>query len=105
MTASFDLAPLIDLVIAITLVEFAAIVLHHRITGGGVAPRDFALNMLSGLCLMLALRSLAHDAGTAWVGGFLLAAGIAHGSDIWRRWRRPAGASSNGPGTPPREIA
>ena len=105
MTASFDLAPLIDLVIAITLVEFAAIVLHHRITGGGVAPRDIALNLLSGLCLMLALRSLAHNAGATWVAGFLLAAGIAHGSDIWRRWRRPSGASSNGSGTPPREIA
>ena len=91
MNESFGVAQLVDLVIAVTLLECAALALYHRATGRGVAPREFALNMLSGLCLMLALRSLAHDAGAAWVAAWLLAAGVAHGTDIWLRWRRRAG--------------
>ncbi len=84
------IALLIDLVIVFTLLEGAALVVYHRITGKGVAPRDFALNMASGLCLMLALRCLAHGAGAAWVALFLVAAGLAHGTDLWLRWRRGA---------------
>lgn len=84
------IAPLIDLVIVFTLAEGAVLAIYHRITGRGVALREFALNMVSGLCLMLALRCLAHDAGTAWVALFLVAAGLAHGTDLWWRWRRGA---------------
>jgi hypothetical protein len=87
--ASF-IAPLIDLVILITAVEGLALAFYHRATGRGVAPRDFAANMVSGLCLMLALRAAVHDAGATWVALLLLAAGIAHGSDIVRRWHRGA---------------
>lgn len=79
---------LIDLVIGFTLLEAVALLLFHRVTGRGVAPCDFALNMASGLCLMLALRCLAHDAGAAWVALCLLAAGMAHCTDLWQRWRR-----------------
>jgi hypothetical protein len=82
------IANLIDLVIAFTLVECAALALYHRVTGRGVAPREFVVNMASGLCLMLALRCLARDAGATWVALFLLVAGLAHGTDIWLRWRR-----------------
>lgn len=82
------IAQVIDLVIAFTLIECAALALWHRFTGKGVAPRDFAMNMVSGLCLMLALRGLAHDVGAAWVASCLLAAGVAHGTDILMRWRR-----------------
>jgi hypothetical protein len=84
------IAQVIDLVIAFTLVECVLLALYHRVTGKGVAPRDFGMNMLSGLCLMLALHCLARDAGAAWIALFLLAAGIAHGTDIWMRWRRDA---------------
>lgn len=105
MSASFSLASLIDVAIAVTLVEMVALALHHRLTGRGVSPGEVGLNMLAGLCLMLALRSLAHDAGPAWVASFLAAAGIAHATDLRQRWLRPAAASTNGPGTPPRGIA
>jgi len=92
MNDGLRLAQIIDLVIAFTLVECAALVLYHRATGRGVAPHDFLVNMASGLCLMLALRCLARDAGAAWVALFLFAAGLAHGTDIWMRSRR---ASTN----------
>ena len=82
------IASLVDLVIVFTLIEGLVLLLVHRATGKGVAPREFLLNMVSGLCLMLALRALVHDAGAAWVAMCLLAAGVAHGTDLWVRWRR-----------------
>ena len=90
MNESFGIAQLIDAVIVFTVLECAALATYHRVTGRGVALRDFVLSMLSGLCLMLALRCLARDAGAAWIAMFLLAAGAAHGTDIWMRWKRPA---------------
>ena len=82
------IASLVDLVIAFTLIEGAALLLYHRAAGRGVAPRDFLLNMASGLCLMLALRAFARDAGVTWIALCLLSAGLAHGADLWMRWRR-----------------
>ena len=90
MIDSFSIAQLVDAVIAFTLLECAALVAYHRVTGRGVAPREFVLNGVSGLCLMLALRSLARDAGAVWVALFLLLAGAAHITDIVLRWRRRA---------------
>ncbi|MEO8281709.1 MAG: hypothetical protein ABI564_18565 [Ideonella sp.] len=87
-------APLIDLVIGVTLVEALALLLVHYFSGKGVAPLDFLANMVSGLCLMLALRSSVRDAGVAWLALFLLAAGVAHGIDILMRWRRRTGSAA-----------
>jgi hypothetical protein len=92
---ALDLRPLIDAVIAFTVLEGVALAVWHRATGGGVAPRDFGMNLLSGLCLMLALRALAHGAGVGWVALWLIGAGAAHGSDLWRRWQRRGRAASN----------
>ncbi|MES1161828.1 MAG: hypothetical protein ABUL50_02040 [Rhizobacter sp.] len=89
------IALLIDLVIVFTLVEAVALALYHRVSGHGVAPRDFLVNMVSGLCLMLALRCLVRDAGTAWVALCLLAAGLAHGTDLWLRWRSGSRAGAS----------
>lgn len=79
---------LVDAVIAFTLCEGLLLTWWHYRTGRGVAPSQFLANLVSGLCLMLALRSaLAHGAGAVmllWV----MAAGLAHGVDLWRRWRR-----------------
>lgn len=92
MIENFSIAQIIDAVIVFTLVECAALVLYHRRTGRGVAVRDFFANMVSGLCLMFALRCLATDAGVATVALFLMAAGVAHGVDILMRWKRSARA-------------
>jgi hypothetical protein len=97
MIASFSMAQLVNAVFVFTLIECLVLVAYHRSTGKGVAPRDFLANMVSGLCLMLALRSLAVDAGAAWVAVCLAAAGAAHGVDMLMRWKRStrnAGSSS-----------
>jgi hypothetical protein len=88
MRESIDMASLVDIVIAITLIECCVLVAYRRSTGSGVALPDFVVNMVSGLCLMLALRCMAVDAGTALVAAFLVAAGVAHFTDIAMRWRR-----------------
>lgn len=88
MIENFGIAQIIDAVILFTLIECVVLVIYHRRTGRGVAVRDFFANMVSGLCLMFALRCLATDAGAAAVALFLLAAGLAHGVDILMRWKR-----------------
>ena len=88
MNPMLSMAVIVDAVIAVTLLEFAVLLAWPRRSGRGIAPRDFALNMVSGLCLMLALRCAVREAGTAWIVLLLLCAGLAHGADILGRWRR-----------------
>lgn len=79
---------LIEVVIAFTLLEGAALLLYHRLTGKGVAPREFAANLLSGLCLMLALRAVLAGTGWGWTAGWLLVSGLIHAGDLWHRWKQ-----------------
>jgi hypothetical protein len=79
---------LVDGVIAFLVVEVLALAVHHRLSGRGIAPREFVLNALSGLCLMLALRAALSGGAVSWIALALTAAGMAHGADLWLRWRR-----------------
>jgi hypothetical protein len=81
---------LIDLVIALTLVEALALALYHRRTGRGMAPLDFMPNLGAGLALMFALRATLSAAGWGWVAAGLMLAGLAHATDLRRRWQRAA---------------
>ena len=79
---------LIEIVIAVTLLEGVALTVYHRISGKGVAPREFAANLVSGLCLMLALRGVLAGSGWGWTALLLLVSGLIHVSDSWQRWKR-----------------
>ena len=81
-------AGLVDAIIALTLVEITVLLLYHHQTKRGLAPLDYLLNVISGLCLMLALRCAMS--GNAWyfISAFLLAAGFAHVTDIVLRLRK-----------------
>ena len=78
-----------DIAIAFTLLEGVALLAVHHWTGRGLPPRDYLLNLLAGLCLMLALRC-ALEAAWSVVPVFMMAAGTAHGCDIALRLRRKA---------------
>ena len=78
----------IDAVITLTLVEGMVLSLYRLGTGRGPRLCDFGLNLISGLMLMLALRSNIAAWGLAWTTAFLAAAGVMHASDIWLRWKR-----------------
>ena len=82
--------PVIDGVIAITLLEAVVLAVHHRLTRRGVPPSDFLATLASGLCLMLALRGALAGAAAPWVLLPLLLAGTTHALDLSRRWRRKA---------------
>ena len=71
----------------LTLAEAAWLAWLHRRRGGGVALADVALNMASGLCLMLALRLVLGGAAAPPVLLCLSASGALHAWDLWRRWR------------------
>ena len=88
MNEFFTSTALIDLVIAFTALEGVALAIYHCLTGRGVAADDYAVNLVAGLCLMLALRGAVGSAGWPWVAIWLLGAGMAHGADLWRRWKR-----------------
>ncbi len=82
----FSVTRLIDLVIGVTLLEALALWLWHRRTGRGVAPGQWALNLLSGLCLMAAVRGALTGAPWYGVALALAAAGAVHTADLARRW-------------------
>ena len=77
----------VDIAIVFTVVELCALVAWHSFTGRGLRPQDYALNLLSGLCLMLALKAAL---AALWQGMalMLIAAGVAHLSDLVLRSRR-----------------
>lgn len=78
----------IEAIIAFTLLEGMALAAYHRKTGKGVAPREFAANLVSGLCLMLALRGVLAGGWWGWTVFWLCASGLIHASDLWRRWQK-----------------
>ncbi len=76
---------LVELAMAVTLLEVVVLLLRRRATGRGPAPREYLPNAVSGLCLMVALHASLGDAGWPWLAGPLAAAGLAHAVDIWLR--------------------
>ena len=95
MTDLWQIRWLLDAVIVFTVLEGLGLWIHHRITGQGLAPNDYALNMLSGLCLMLAVRAAVSGLAWPWVAVCLSASGLAHGWDMQRRWRRQRSAAAS----------
>ena len=88
MMDSISNSQLIDMVIAVVLIECAVLISYHRFTKRGLAPKDYLLNLGAGLCLMLAVRGALVNAGWKWMVLCLMAAGLAHGADLWTRSRR-----------------
>ena len=84
---------LIDTIIVITLIEVAALLIYHQQTKRGLKPRDYLLNMASGLCLMLTLRCVMSGAAWYFSALWLTAAGLAHVADLAMRLRQPAHAN------------
>lgn len=86
MVSLFASGRVVDLMLAVTLVEAALLVLWRRRTGRGPAPVELLVNLLSGVCLMLALRAALIDAWWGWIACWLVAALLAHLLDLRRRW-------------------
>jgi hypothetical protein len=77
----------VDIAIAFITLETLALGLLHRLTGRGLAWREFGLTVLSGLSLMLALRCALTPGFWPGMALFLVTAGLVHGADLRDRWR------------------
>ena len=78
---------LIEFIIALTVLEACALLAYHRLTRKGLQPAQYALNLVAGLCLMLAVRSVLMDHHWLLTVLCLSSAGLAHWTDLWRRWQ------------------
>ena len=86
-------AIVVDIAIVFTLFELTALWLFYRWTGRGLAPDEYLLNGLSGLCLMLSLRAALASLWVLMALG-LMAAGVVHLIDLYRRTERIANRGS-----------
>lgn len=87
MSELFDSGRIVDLIVALLIVEAALLLGWRRITGRGPAATDLLANLLAGLFLLLALRAALVHAGWGWIAVCLGAALVAHVADVARRWR------------------
>jgi hypothetical protein len=77
----------VDVILGLIGLECALLAIYRRLTGRGVAMADVAANLLSGACLLLALRGALGGASWTWIAGALSAALLSHLADLRRRWR------------------
>lgn len=80
----------VDAVIAITVLETIALLAYHYTTKRSLTPRDYLLNVASGVCLMLALRCALSGSDWLYMSMWLVTAGMAHFADIAMRLRQGA---------------
>lgn len=87
MSELFASGQIVDLILALVVVEGVLLALLHRRRGVGVAPADLLGVLASGSALLLALRSALVGAPWTSTAAWLAAALIAHLVDLARRWR------------------
>ncbi len=87
MAELFASGRVLDLILAGMALEGLGLIVHHRATGRGVRPGRLLPNLLSGMCLLLAMRVGAAGAWWGWVSLALLGALACHLVDLRRAWR------------------
>ena len=90
---------LLDLILAITLLEWLVLVLRKRWTGRGMGLYSVSLSLVPGLLLMRAARLAAPAEVPVPVFLCFIAAGVFHACDFFRRSRLADAASALGDGT------
>ncbi|RAI57709.1 hypothetical protein DOO78_18070 [Roseicella frigidaeris] len=88
MQALFSSGRVVDLALALMLVEAVALLALRRSRGGGLAPAELLAFLLAGAGLLLALRAALVGAAWEWVALPLVLALLAHLADLGLRWRR-----------------
>jgi len=88
VTTLFADGRVIDVILALVVIEAVAVIAYWRRTGRGIAAGRLLPNLLAGAFLLLALRAALDAAGGAWIALWLAAALAAHATDLATRWRR-----------------
>lgn len=86
MSELFDSGLITEIIVGLILLEAVGLILYHRSTGRGPVPTAILSNLMSGLCLMLAVRAALIGAGWTWVALWLTAGLVAHILDLAQRW-------------------
>lgn len=79
---------LIEIVVALMLLEFGVLVVLRR-RGGGVPLAGLLAVLVAGACLMLAVRAALLDQSPAVITAWLVGGLVAHVADLAARWQRP----------------
>jgi hypothetical protein len=87
VTELFGSGRIVDLIVALMLLEGIALLVYWRRTGRGIATLDWVWNLLAGYFLLLALRAALVRADWRWIALCLALAFAAHLADLWRRLR------------------
>jgi RsiW-degrading membrane proteinase PrsW (M82 family) len=83
----FQTGRIVDLVLALMVVEGVLLAIYHRRRGRGIPAAGLVANLLAGGCLLLAVRAALTHAGWPVVSLWLAAALLAHLADLRSRWR------------------
>lgn len=92
MAELFATGRVVDLILALMVLEALALSLLWARTARGVPTVPLIVNLVAGALLLLALRAGLTDAEPAVTGTFLGLALVAHLADLTMRWKRRDGA-------------
>jgi hypothetical protein len=84
---SWERGWVINFAVALTVAEAVYLLANYHLRRRGLAPDEYLLNLLSGLCLMLALRATLTHSGQLTPIFLLSLAGVCHVADLVRRTR------------------
>ena len=81
---------LIEAAIAISFIEGLTLYIYHIKTGRGLKFSEYGINLASGMLLMLAIQWVLYNeavtpATSLVMPSLLLAGGILHWIDLWKR--------------------
>lgn len=89
MADAFASGLVIDVILAVMVLEALALFIYRQRTGKGPTVAETLANLASGACIMLAVRSALT--GDVWqiTAAWLMAAFASHLADLAIRFRRP----------------
>jgi hypothetical protein len=88
MAALFADGRIVDAILILVVLQYAALCGYRWRTGRGLGPVDLFFNLGAGAALLLALQAGLRGAEWPWIACFLLLGLGAHLADLYRRWPR-----------------
>jgi hypothetical protein len=88
MADLFASGRLVDIILVVVAIEATVLLVYWGRARQGIAPSDLLPNLCAGAFLLLALRATLAGGGMMMASGCLAAAGLAHLTDVYRRWRK-----------------
>jgi hypothetical protein len=86
MTALFTSGHVVDIVLAVMLLEVGLLLAYRHRIRNGPSVTDVLSVLVPGVFLLLALRGALVGAGIVLIAACLIAAFLAHVADVARRW-------------------